>query len=101
MDARALAAADVLGTGLATDEWPLAYVAESVLGGPNGVELFTSVGLLYLMESAGSLSSEQRVETIRTWCLTNELLPRNWQSEYKTLFGKEPPNGQSASSQSA
>lgn len=97
-DALALATADVLDISLATDEWPMTLVAGKMLA---GVRLFTSIGLLHLMEAAGSLSEAQRLETIRIWCLTNEQLPRSWQQEYSALFGTAPPDGQSAKSQSA
>jgi predicted nucleic acid-binding protein len=95
-DCAALATADVLDVCLATDEWPLRLVAESV-----GVTLFTSVGILRLMESAGSLTIETRIETVRSWCLTNEALHRDWKTEYREFFGDEPPDAQSAKSQSA
>lgn len=95
-DCVALATADVLDACLATDEWPLRLVAENA-----EVELFTSVGILYLMESAGVLTKDARIETVRTWCLTNEALHRDWKTEYQKLFGEDPPDAQSAKSQSA
>jgi hypothetical protein len=95
-DCAALATADVLGACLATDEWPLRLVAENAES-----ELFTSVGILGLMERAGSLTREARIETVRIWCLTNEALHRDWKTEYRELFDEEPPNAQSAKSQSA
>lgn len=95
-DCAALATADVLDACLATDEWPLRLVAEKV-----DVQLFTSIGILHLMEKAGALTKATRFETVRTWCLTNESLHRNWQEEYTELFNEAPPNAQSAISQSA
>lgn len=95
-DCAALATADVLDACLATDEWPLRLVAENA-----ETELFTSVGILHLMECTGSLTKEARVETVRSWCLTNEALLRGWELEYRNLFGEEPPDAQSAKSQSA
>jgi hypothetical protein len=94
-DSRALSAVDVLGAALATDEWPLTEVAKTL--SPD-LELFTSVGLLFLMEKSGTLSAAQRHDTVRSWCVTGELLPRDWQDEYRALFGCEPPNAQSAQS---
>ncbi|MDP3651662.1 MAG: hypothetical protein Q8R67_08265 [Rhodoferax sp.] len=91
-DALALAAADIFDASLATDEWPMTLAAQTIL---SGVELFTSVGLLCLMEAAGSLTREQRIETVRIWCMTSEQLPRDWQIEYKKLFKEDPPNAQS------
>ena len=95
-DCAALATADVLDASLATDEWPLRLVAEN-----SEIELFTSVGLLRLMESAGKLTRDARIETVRSWCLTNEALHRDWKTEYRELFGADPPDAQSVKSQSA
>lgn len=95
-DCAALATADVLDASLATDEWPLRLVAENA-----ETELFTSVGLLGLMERAEKLTREARIETVRSWCLTNEKLHRDWKTEYRELFGEEPPDAQSVKSQSA
>ena len=97
-DCLAFATADELDACLATDEWPLRLVAQN-LG--DGLELFTSVGILRLMESADSLTRADRVETVRSWCLTHEALHRDWKTEYRELFGEEPPDAQSAKSQSA
>lgn len=95
-DCAALATADVLDACLATDEWPLRLVAENT-----EIELFTSVGILHLMEYAKSLTKQGRIETVRSWCLNNEALHRDWKKEYRQLFGDEPPDAQSAKSQSA
>lgn len=97
-DCLAFATADELDACLATDEWPLRLVAQN-LG--DGLELFTSLGILCLMENAGSLTRVGRVETVRGWCLAHEALHRDWKTEYWELFGEEPPDAQSAKSQSA
>jgi len=95
-DCAALATADVLDACLATDEWPLRLVAEKV-----DVQLFTSIGILNLMEEAGALTKATRIETVRTWCLTNESLHRDWKQEYTELLNEPPPNAQSAKSHTA
>ncbi|MDB5999267.1 MAG: hypothetical protein JWP52_966, partial [Rhizobacter sp.] len=100
-DARALAAADVLAAALATDEWPLRHVAGQLLGGPEGVQLFTSVGVMHLMERAGKLTRDMRITTMRGWLASGEALHRQCGDEYRDCFGEEPPDGQSASSHKA
>jgi hypothetical protein len=97
-DAKALAAADVLDAAPATDEWPLRLVAETLLGGTDGVQLFSSVGLMHLMERAGKLTRGMRIETMRSWLVSGELLHRDCRDEYRNCFGEEPPDGQSTSS---
>ena len=95
-DSAALATAEVLDAFLATDEWPLRLVAEIAQ-----VELFSSLKILHLMESAGAIERADRTETVRHWCLTNEALHREWKSEYFNFFKENPPDAQSAKSQSS
>ena len=93
-DARALAVADVLGAGLATDEWPLRLVATQT-GAIDPSELYMSVEILHLLEAAGKLTKDERVTTVRSWVQQEDGLPRDWQTRYQTLFGEAPPDGQS------
>lgn len=99
-DARALAAADVLDASLATDEWPLRHVAAAMGMGDLG-QLFSSVALLHVLEAAGSLKREERVQTVRSWIQQAEALQRGWEARYSELFGEPPPDGQSDNSASA
>ncbi|MFY3384712.1 hypothetical protein [Paracidovorax sp. MALMAid1276] len=90
-DVTALAAAQVLGSPLATDEWPLTWAAERV----SDVEvLLTSVALIHLMEKDGKITREQRVDIVTTWVKHGEKLPANWRAQYRELFQDEPPDGQ-------
>lgn len=99
-DARALAAADVLDAALATDEWPLRYVATELGMGGAG-QLFSSVEVLHMLEAAGSLGRDARIQTVRAWIQQAEALERGWAARYQTLFGEAAPDGQSDSSASA
>lgn len=98
-DARALATALELDAALATDEWPLRLVASTMFGGPGGLELLSSVGILHMMLLAGVLTAVQCAETMRLWCVSGEALPRGARDEYQQRFGANAPDGQSASSQ--
>lgn len=91
-DAKALAAAQTVGGQLATDEWPLAFVAERA---SDVTTVFTSVAVVHLMEKAAKITREQRIETVAGWVKTEEKLPRHWAEQYRNLFGEEPPDGQS------
>ena len=91
-DAKALAAAQVLQGALATDEWPLGFVAERA---SDVEQVFTSVDVLHLMEGDGKIAGAQRVEVVSSWVQHGEKLPLNWRDRYRALFGEEPPNAQS------
>lgn len=91
-DARALAAAQVMGCLLATDEWPLAFVAERASDVP--VPL-TSVAIVHLMEKDAKITREQRIEAVSGWLKNDERLPSLWVKQYKELFYEEPPDSQS------
>lgn len=99
-DARALAAADVLDASLSTDEWPLRHVATAMGMGDHG-QLFSSVELLHMLEAAGSLGRDERIQTVRAWIQQADALQRGWQARYAELFGEAPPDGQSDSSAKA
>lgn len=91
-DAKALAAAQTVGGLLATDEWPLAFVAERA---SDVSTVLTSVAVVHLMEKDAKITREQRIETVTGWVKSGEKLPRHWAQQYKDLFGEEPPDGQS------
>ncbi|MBU3640818.1 hypothetical protein [Polynucleobacter sp. Fuers-14] len=100
VDARVLATAEVLSAAVATDEWPLALVADELSEVHENGGLLNSLDLLNLMELGGNLDKGQRVETVRSWCQNGELLPRNWREHYLNLFNEAPPDGQSSNTQS-
>ncbi|MDN3918735.1 hypothetical protein [Roseateles violae] len=91
-DAKALAAAQVVKGHLATDEWPLAFVADRA---SEVQTVLTSVAVVHLMEMDGKITREQRIETVTDWVKNGEKLPQRWVEQYKALFGEEPPDGQS------
>lgn len=91
-DAKALAAAQVVKGHLATDEWPLAFVAERA---SDVTTVLTSVAVVNLMEKDGKITREQRIETVTSWLKTGEKLPQHWAQQYRDFFGEEPPDGQS------
>ena len=54
-----------------------------------------------MLEAAGSLKREERVQTVRGWIQQAEALQRGWEASYSELFGEPPPDGQSDNSASA
>lgn len=84
-DARALVSADVLGASLATDEWPLNFVAKKI-GFPE-TELLDTLDVLSLMENSGGITADQRRETVRTLRAYGEF-PHGWGKKHRALFGE-------------
>jgi len=91
-DAKALAAAQTVGGVLATDEWPLAFVAERASDVPL---VLTSVAIAHLMETDGKITRAERIAVVSSWIKNGEKLPHHWSRQYKELFGEEPPDAQS------
>lgn len=91
-DAKALATAQVMAGLLATDEWPLTYVAQEASDVPN---VLTSVSVVHLMEQEGKISRQQRIDVVVGWLKNGEKLLQQWPQQYKELFKEEPPSGQS------
>lgn len=54
-----------------------------------------------LAQTAGSLTREERIQTVRVWIQQAEALQRGWEARYAALFGDAPPDGQSDNSASA
>jgi hypothetical protein len=54
-----------------------------------------------MLETAGSLSREERIQTVRVWIQQAEALQSGWEARYAALFGEAPPDGQSDNSASA
>lgn len=97
-DTRALVAADVLGASLATDEWPLNFVAMNI-GFPE-TELLDTLDILSLMEKSGGITAEQRRETVRTLRAYGEF-PYEWEKKYRTLFNEPLSDGHTPRSHKA
>lgn len=91
-DAKALAAAQIVGGLLASDEWPLAFVADRASDVPS---VLTSVAVVHLMESDCKITRAQRLEAVSGWVKNGEKLPQHWSQQYQELFGERPPDGQS------
>lgn len=95
-DARALTAAIELGAALATDEWPLRLVAGYIQADDAGgyVELLSSVEVLHILEQAGALSRDERVNVYAQWRKSGEALLGDSDTRYKALFGEAAPTAQ-------
>lgn len=94
-DAEVLAACLELGAFLATDEWPLRLVSELYTyddGLP--VNLFSSVELIWLLESSGLLDKADRIKAYSNWLKNGEALLKESPSIYLRLFGEPPPSAQ-------
>ncbi|MEC4718112.1 hypothetical protein RY831_03065 [Noviherbaspirillum sp. CPCC 100848] len=87
-DVDLLATAVVLKGGLATDEGALRFVAHDLMEDPDSypISLFSSLEVLHLLEANGRLTANDRRATVQKWIREDELLPKNWRSDYKRLF---------------
>lgn len=90
-DSKALATAQVIGGVLATDDWPLVFVAERAT---DVSSVLSSVALVHLMEADSKITSKQRIDVVAGWVKSKEALPQNWAHQYKQLFGQKPPDSQ-------
>lgn len=94
-DAKALAACLELGAALATDEWPLRYVAKFYdYDDGTPVKLFSSVELIELLEREGLLTRDARVKIYTDWLKTGTKLLRESPEIYLGLFGEKAPTAQ-------
>ncbi|MCY1234583.1 hypothetical protein D9M72_471680 [compost metagenome] len=102
-DARAWATAVQVNGMLATDEWPLRMATCYVDADDDGnkLPLLSTIELVHLLEQAGELSSAQRVDLMRSWRMSGEMLHRDADEEYRRLFNEEPPNAQADNSHKA
>lgn len=96
-DIALLASAVTVKAVIATDEWPLRLVVESLLEDPDDdgdtyeIALMSSLDILALLEAEGLLTVETRVQTVDAWMRRRENLLRGWQQDYERLFGMKPP----------
>ncbi|WP_137916439.1 hypothetical protein [Ramlibacter sp. 2FC] len=95
-DAKALAIALDRGYILATDEWPLREFSQFVEPDENNqrIPIMSSLQVLKLFLDAGQMSMDKVRATARGWILSEERLPRSWQTEYRALFNEAPPDAQ-------
>lgn len=92
-DIHLLATAAVVEGVIARDEWPLKLVIDELTRDDDDyrIEIVTSIDMLYLLETNGQITDEERVATVRSWLLYEEKLPRGWGEIYLRLFGQQPP----------
>lgn len=96
-DITLLAAAITIKAVIATDEWPLRIVVESLLEDPDDdgdtyeISLMSSLDILALLEQEGKLTQDIRIQTVETWLRLKEELHRDWQKDYERLFGMKAP----------
>lgn len=95
-DAKALSAALELGAALATDEWPLRYVADLYDGDDEGnpLQLFSSVELIELLEREGQITRAERIKIYADWLRNGESLLRETPEIYQRLFNEKAPTAQ-------
>lgn len=93
-DLELLATAIEVKALIATDEWPLAVVVEDLMIEPEEgyqIGILTSIDIIYMLEHVGTLSREQRIETIKSWLRGGEKLHRDWPLKYRKLFQEAAP----------
>lgn len=99
-DLMLLAVAAVLRATVASDEWPLKFVADR-LSAPDGesedddeykVPVITSIDLLHMLERDEKLGADDRRATVTSWIRSGEMLPRGWEARYLELFGERVPH---------
>ena len=75
---------------MATDEWPLRYVAQDLMQDDDeyAIGIFHSLELLHLLEINGKLSPDDRRNAVDSWVRYRENLLRGWEVEYQRLFGE-------------
>lgn len=97
VDASLWATAVYAKGALATDEWPLTLAAETIPFDDDGnvLQVFSSVQLLHMLETAGKLDSAGRWNMMRQWRQEREYLHRDADEQYRQLFGEAPPTAQS------
>lgn len=97
VDASLWATAVHMQGALATDEWALTMAAERVPYDDDGncIQVFSSVHILHMLETAGKLTPTERWNMMRQWRRDGEGLHRDADRQYKKLFGEEPPNDKS------
>ncbi|WP_227814116.1 hypothetical protein [Nitrogeniibacter aestuarii] len=81
---------------LVTDEWPLTYIAREIMedvdeGDTPEIEVWNSLNVLHFLERNNALEKAGRVKTCRDWIRNGECLPRDWQRQYRELFGERAP----------
>ncbi len=97
VDASLWATAVHMHGALATDEWALTMAAELIPFDDDGncIQVFSSVHILHMLETAGKLNPNERWNMMRQWRREGEGLHRDADKQYKKLFDEEPPTARS------
>ena len=93
-DLRLLATAIETKSYIATDEWALAVVVNDLMLEPEeGYEIgiLTSIDIISVLEEAKKLTSVQRVDTVKSWLRSGEILRRDWSEQYRDHFNEVAP----------
>lgn len=93
-DCELLATGIVLDALIATDEWPFNFVVEDLLSIPEEgykIKVITSLHILHLLEQDGSITANDRRNTIRSWLQNDEKLRSDWRKLYRQLFKEKAP----------
>ena len=96
-DVTLLAAAVETKAVIATDDWPLRLVTQSLLDDPDedddtyDIGLMSTLDVLAILEQGGLLTADTRMQTVEGWMRKGENLLRGWQQDYEKLFGEEVP----------
>ena len=94
-DAMAIAVATDIDAILATDEWPLRLVANSVeLDDGKKSQLFSTLNLLKLFENANKITRIERIDIVKDWLRSGEKLLKGWENDYQSIFGELAPTVQ-------
>lgn len=86
IDTKILATAAVLNIRVVTDDQDMIEVAKEY-----GIHQISSLELMKLMLDEGHILREKVEQIVEHWQYENDTPYRGWQSEYKKLFGKDPP----------
>ena len=86
VDTRILATALVLEIQVVTDDQDMIELANEY-----GVHQLTSLGLMKLMLDESHTTMAKIEQVAAQWQYENDTPYRNWKSEYKKLFGTDPP----------
>jgi len=86
VDTRILATALVLGIQVVTDDQDMIELANEY-----EARQLTSLGLIKLMLDENHVTMDKVEQIVSQWQYENDTPYKNWKSEYKSLFGNDPP----------
>ena len=86
IDIHCLAVGFTLGIPVVTDDGDMMRLAADF-----DIHVLSTIELLKIMVDAGFCAMEKVRSTIRYWIYVSDL-PRNYRSDYRRVFGEEPPD---------